>query len=72
MQKITHGKNLTKTPALGSIWDLPENEGKDVEPGTFVELLRHGAVNFRQTRDTLVYEQVDKPAMTIKKGLFEP
>jgi hypothetical protein len=72
MQKITHGKNLTKTPALGSIWDLPENEGKDVEPGTFVELLRHGAVNFRQTRDTLVYEQVDKPTMTIKKGLFEP
>jgi hypothetical protein len=72
MQKITHGKNLTKTPALGSLWDLPENEDKDQEPGTFAELLRYGTVHFRQTRKDLAWEVVDKPEETIKKGIYEP
>jgi hypothetical protein len=72
MQKITHGKNLTKTPALGSLWDLPENAEKDIEPGTFAELLRYGAVNFRQTREDLLWVTPEMPTETIKKGLYEP
>lgn len=72
MQKITHGKNLTKTPALGLLWDLKENEVKDIEPGTFAELLRYGCTHFYQTRADIEAVQTEKPKVTIKKGLFEP
>ncbi|KAL4757591.1 glycosyltransferase [Aspergillus foveolatus] len=48
MQKITHGENLTKTPALGSLWDREENQGKDIEPGTFAELLRYGTTHLNR------------------------
>ncbi|KAK6337364.1 hypothetical protein TWF730_002766 [Orbilia blumenaviensis] len=71
MQKITHGKDLTKTPALGLLWDLEENRDKDVEPGTFAELLRYGSVHFEQTR---VVKAVDYsvPTELLHKGVFEP
>ncbi|KAL4894407.1 hypothetical protein BDV59DRAFT_11015 [Aspergillus ambiguus] len=72
MQKITHGKNLTKTPALGLLWDMPENEGKDAEPGTFAELLRYGTVHFRQTRNEIEYVKSERPAETMRKGVLEP
>lgn len=72
MQKITHGKNLTKTPAWGLIWDEKGNESKDIEPGTFAELLRYGAVRFEQARESIEYVQAEKPAQTMKKGVFEP
>ncbi|KAH7408041.1 hypothetical protein BKA64DRAFT_776225 [Cadophora sp. MPI-SDFR-AT-0126] len=72
MQKITHGKNLTKTPALGVLWDETENEGKDVEPGTFAELLRYGSVHLEQTRESIHYVRGEKPELVIKKGLLEP
>jgi hypothetical protein len=72
MQKITHGKNLTKGEALGIIWDKKENEGKDVEPGTFAELLRYGSVHFEQDRASIDYVKAEKSPMIIKKGLLEP
>lgn len=72
MEKVTHGKNLTKTPAFGALLDMPENANKDIEPGTFGELLRYGAVHFKQTRKDLAWEQVDKPEQTLRKGLLEP
>jgi hypothetical protein len=72
MQKITHGKNLTKTPAWGLIWDEKGNESKDIEAGTFAELLRYGAVRFEQTRESIEYVEAEKPAQTMKKGVFEP
>ncbi|KAL5044719.1 hypothetical protein BDW71DRAFT_215553 [Aspergillus fruticulosus] len=72
MQKITHGKNLTKTPALGLLWDLEENQGKDIEPGTFAELLRYGTTHFRQTRSAIRYVTVEKPKGTMRKGVLEP
>ena len=55
MQKITHGKNLIKGLALGSLLDMKENEGKDKEPGTFAELLRYGSVYFEQKREAIKY-----------------
>jgi Capsular polysaccharide synthesis protein len=72
MQKITHGKHLTKTPAWGLIWDEKGNEEKDIEPGTFAELLRYGTLNLEQTRKNIVYVKAKKPAQTMKKGVFEP
>jgi hypothetical protein len=72
MQKITHGKALTKSPALGILWDMPENEGKDVEPGTFAELLRYGSVYYEQDREEIKYVKAEKPEYRIKKGLLEP
>ena len=72
MQKVTHGKNLTKTPALGVFWDAEENQGKDIEPGTFAELLRYGTVHFEQTRESIEYMEAKKPEQTLKKGLLEP
>jgi hypothetical protein len=71
MQKITHGKNLTLTPAAGVLWEQPGNEDKDYAPGTFAELFRYGTVHFRQTRDHIkIMEPVDPPVL--KKGLLEP
>jgi hypothetical protein len=72
MQKITHGKGLTNTVALGVIWDMKENEGKDREPGTFAELLRYGSVHFRQKRERIVTMEAEKAPKTMKKGVLEP
>ncbi|KAJ7887512.1 hypothetical protein B0H14DRAFT_1235306 [Mycena olivaceomarginata] len=72
MQKITHGKGLTNTVALGILWDMKENEGKDREPGTFAELMRYGSVHFRQKRERIVTMAAQKPSMTMKKGVLEP
>ena len=72
MQKITHGKDLTKDLALGVLWDMEENEGKDNAPGTFAELLRYGSVHFEQQREGIKYVKAQKPEHTIRKGLLEP
>ncbi|RFU72757.1 capsule polysaccharide biosynthesis [Trichoderma arundinaceum] len=70
LQKITHGKNLTHSVHLGTLWD--ENPGKDCEEGTFAELLRYGTVRFRQTRETIVRKEAAKPKLLMKKGVLEP
>ncbi|KIX96525.1 uncharacterized protein Z520_07791 [Fonsecaea multimorphosa CBS 102226] len=72
LQKITHGKNLTKTPAAGVLWEEPGNEDKDHEPGTFAELFRYGTVHFQQTRESIRYLKAEKPPVTSNKGLLEP
>ena len=71
MQKITHGKNLTKGLALGMLLDMKEDEEKDMAPGTFAELLRYGSVHFEQEREAIKYVKAQKPTYTIKKGLLE-
>lgn len=71
MQKVTHGKNLLRTPALGTLWDLTENEGKDVEEGTFAELLRYGALHFQQTREEIEKVEPEESGFVIRKGLLE-
>jgi hypothetical protein len=72
-QKITHGKNLTHSVHCGALLDLPENEGKDQEPGTFGELIRFGSVHLEQTRESIVYVDpvVVAPELVIHKGIFE-
>lgn len=72
MQKVTHGKCLLSSPALGTLWDLPENEGKDFEPDTFAELLRYGSVHFEQRRTAIDYVTVEPDDFVIRKGLLEP
>ncbi|KAK6067346.1 capsule polysaccharide biosynthesis protein [Seiridium cupressi] len=72
MEKITHGKGLTKRVSLGILLDKPENEGKDRTPGTFAELLRYGAVHFRQKRENILQKEARKAVKTMKKGLLEP
>lgn len=72
MQKVTHAAKLTVSPHLGTLWDMPKNEGKDSAPGTFGELLRYGSVHFRQKRETVPRVEAAKPEQTWKKGLFEP
>ncbi|KAI6773049.1 hypothetical protein HG530_004007 [Fusarium avenaceum] len=69
-QKVTHGKGLTHSPHLGLLWD--ENDGKDSEPGTFGELLRWGAVNLRQKRDSIVTKETAVSPVILKEGLFGP
>lgn len=72
MQKITHGKGLTHSLLCGALLDLPENEGKDMAPGTFGELLRYGSVHLEQTRDmTYVDPIMVEPELIIRKGLLE-
>lgn len=72
MQKISHGKGLTHSAQLGTLWDEPGNEGRDRAPGTFAELLRYGSVHFRQKRAGVEALTVEKPMMTFKKGVLEP
>lgn len=50
MWKLPHTHGLTNPVQLGTLVDLPENEGKDAAPGTFGELLRYGTVHLRQVR----------------------
>lgn len=71
MQKITHGKNLTKTPALGILWDAKENEGKDVEPETFAELLRYRSVNFEQRREDIDYVKAPKSDVVLRGKILQ-
>ena len=72
MQKITHGKNLTKDAALGVLLDMEGNQGKDAAPGTLAEVLRYGSVHFEQIRESIEYVKAKKPEQRIKKGLLEP
>ncbi|KAH7120027.1 hypothetical protein B0J11DRAFT_535076 [Dendryphion nanum] len=73
MQKVTHGKHLMKTPALGVFLDKPENQELDLKEGTFFELLRYGSVHFEQTRESSEYVEPKLPDedQIIKKGIFE-
>jgi hypothetical protein len=73
MQKIVHGKGLTHSLSCGTLLDLPENEGKDQEAGTFGELLRYGSVHLEQTRESIVYAApvTVAPEFVIRKGLLE-
>jgi hypothetical protein len=73
MQKIVHGKELTYSVSCGTLLDLPENEGKDQEAGTFGELLRYGSVHLEQTRESIVYAApvIVAPEFVIRKGLLE-
>ncbi|KAJ5156812.1 hypothetical protein N7492_009615 [Penicillium capsulatum] len=71
MWKVTHAHDLTYSVHLGTLLDMPENEGKDAAPGTFGELLRYGSVNLQQTRETIVRLPNSLPSQTWKKGLLE-
>ncbi|KXT00420.1 hypothetical protein AC579_7011 [Pseudocercospora musae] len=70
IQKITHGKHLTVSKHLGTLWD--ENEGKDVETGTFAEVLRYGCTHFEQTRTEIVRMEAKPFQKLMHKGVFEP
>ncbi|KAJ5586973.1 uncharacterized protein N7459_002738 [Penicillium hispanicum] len=72
MWKVTHAHDLTYSVHLGTLLDMPENEGKDAAPGTFGELLRYGSVHFRQTREDVVRMPNPRPSITWKKGVLEP
>jgi hypothetical protein len=75
LQKIMHGKNLTKTLALGIYLDEAEKKGESVfENGTFGELLVYGSLHFEQTRQSIVYSEPTRPDddQIIHKGLLEP
>lgn len=69
LQKISHGKHLTKGDNLGVLWD--ENEDKDIEPGTFADLLRYGSTHFEQTRMKIARFPAAPAKETLRKGLFE-
>lgn len=72
MQKITHGKSLTKDIHCGFLLD--QNEGSDCAPGTFGELLRYGSVHLEQTRERIEYRNAHRadPGKVLHKGLLEP
>jgi hypothetical protein len=71
MQKVSKGTGILNERTLGTLW--PENEGADAKENTFAELLRYGALHFRQTRGTedLKVRTCEKPKVTVKRGLLE-
>jgi hypothetical protein len=70
--KIPHTTALTHQRQLGTLLSEKRNAKKDCEPGTFAELLRYGAVNFKQKRRGPNICKVTKPAFTLRRGLLEP
>ncbi|KAI8945156.1 hypothetical protein F4801DRAFT_569370 [Xylaria longipes] len=72
MFKIGTIKNMVEWLSIGTLWNRPENLGKDNEPGTFAELLRSVPLHFRQTRKGLSTVVPEAPPVTFKKGLLEP
>ncbi|KAI0903774.1 capsular polysaccharide synthesis protein-domain-containing protein [Ustulina deusta] len=72
MLKIGTIKGMVDWVSLGTLWNKPENLGKECEPGTFGELLRQVPLHFRQKRrDILTFEPKRSP-VTFKKGVLEP
>jgi hypothetical protein len=71
MQKISKGKGVLDERTLGTLWE--EKEGMDAEENTFGELLRYGALHFRQTRgdEEVRLIKCEKPKLTVKRGLLE-
>jgi hypothetical protein len=73
MQKITHGKGLTRHVSCGTLLDQGDEESKDQGPGTFGELLRYGSVYFEQTRERIAYVDpiLVEEDLIIRKRLLE-
>lgn len=69
--KVPHATGLTHSVQLGTLLDLPENEGMDALPGSFGELFRWGTVNLRQTREGIEMMPTPRPSRTWKKGVLE-
>ncbi|KAK4621996.1 hypothetical protein CLAFUW4_07288 [Fulvia fulva] len=69
MQKVTHGKHLTKDVHLGVLWDMHDED--DCEVGTFAELLRYGAVHFEQMREGIGKMPVVRAEVVMDKGVLE-
>jgi len=72
MIKISRGGKTVIKDRLGLVWDKPENADADHAEGTFAGLLRFGTVNFRQKRQSVARVEVQRPQMTMKKGVLEP
>ncbi|KAI1278359.1 hypothetical protein F5Y07DRAFT_72756 [Xylaria sp. FL0933] len=70
--KIGTIKGMVDWVSLGTLWNRPENLGKDSEPGTFGELLRLVPQHFRQTRTDLTTWPASRSPITFKKGALEP
>ncbi|EPS39007.1 hypothetical protein H072_7223 [Dactylellina haptotyla CBS 200.50] len=70
MIKGTTYTNLLATPELGALLNRPENQDKDIRPGTFGALLRYGSVHFEQTRKDMVRMKYT-PLAVFNKALLE-
>lgn len=72
MIKIGTVKGLVDWVSLGTLWNMPENHGKDNGPGTFAELLRCVPLHYKQTRNDVLTYKPKKASVTFKKGVLEP
>ncbi|PYH89583.1 hypothetical protein BO71DRAFT_105147 [Aspergillus ellipticus CBS 707.79] len=50
LMKLSHGPP-GELDALADLWDQPQYENRDIEPGTFAAYLRYASVNLTQTRE---------------------
>lgn len=69
--KLSHGYPGGKD-FLADLWDLPENENADCEPGTFAEYLRWGSVHLDQTRKLVPYKIDNTKDTVYHVGVLEP
>ncbi|KAI1419666.1 hypothetical protein F5Y12DRAFT_776767 [Xylaria sp. FL1777] len=72
MLKIGTVQGMVDWVSLSTLWNKPENLGKDCEPGTFAELLREVPQHFRQKRKDIVTYPTKRSPVTFKKGALEP
>ncbi|KAI1170342.1 hypothetical protein F4777DRAFT_569592 [Nemania sp. FL0916] len=72
MLKIGTIKGMVDWVSLSTLWNRPENLGKDDEPGTFAELLRYVPLHYRQKRKGILTLVPKKPFVTLTKGVLEP
>ena len=69
-EKVATGKGIFASPGLGTLMNLPGNRDADIAPGTFFELLRYGAENFKQTRDTISYIEPPDPKFILRTTIL--
>lgn len=69
--KLSHGYPGGKD-FLADLWDLPENENADCEPGTFAEYLRWASVHLDQTRKMIPYKIDNTREKVYHVGVLKP
>lgn len=70
--KIGTIKGMVDWVSIGTLWNRPENLGKDAESGTFGELLRLVPQHFKQVRKGLLTLEPTRAPVTFTKGVLEP
>lgn len=70
--KLSHGPAGALESFLADIWDSEEHQDKDIIEDTFAAYLRHGSINFNQTRKMVPVKMGYPTEEVLNYGVLEP